>query len=390
MINRFKLLMALIIGVLISVSSAKAENILRVGDAIITYETGQIDLQNLNGKAKNVRIIGARDNIITFDEYEFKTIPFNNQTKVEIFNVVGAVIENDEGDVVTIQKANWSGMVLPVAEFNFEALMFDDRFLDQIENFGQFSIDNFDFFEEGQQIFHIDTIAFTSAIVDVPNLSNIPVQDAKIELDNIVIFVDASHDQEFLDTMERLGLNQVVINANIGSVVDVQPNRVNNVISSAVELKGMGQIEVTLSIGMLNSSLQILNAAVTQPEAEISDELVGLMFSGGMFNNTRVTIQDQGILGLLLEDFARDQGVTQEEAVNLLMDQLAISMGSFAPLTFATIAPEIRKFLMQGGELSLALTPDQPTVFSSFLGFAAVPDTAADVLGLSVEHQMVP
>ena len=70
------------------------------------------------------------------------------------------------------------------------------------------------------------------------------------------------------------------------------------------------------------------------------------------------------------------------------MDQLAINLGSFAPLTFAKVAPDVRGFLENGGTLTLALDPLSPTVFSSFLGFAAVPDTAAEALGLTVDHQV--
>lgn len=378
------------LGLLVSLTlcfSASASEMLRLGDAIVTYQSGFIDPQNLNGEARDVTITGDDGSVVSFDQYRFKTIPEGGQTRVEYLEMKGMVITEDQ-DVITIQDFNWTDIVLPVAEFNVNALMFDDNFLDQIENFGQFSVDNLDYFEDGQQKLHIDQIAFNSAMVDVPNLPDIPIQDVQIDLKNMVVAVDASQDPEFLDMMDQLNLDQFVMNISASSVVEVQPDRVNNNIVTAVELKGMGQVELEIGIGMLNSSLQILNAAITQPGAEISDELVGLMFTGGMFNNMRFMVQDQGLLNLFLDEYARDENISRAEGINMLMDQLAINLGSFAPLTFAKVAPDVRGFLENGGTLTLALDPLSPTVFSSFLGFAAVPDTAAEALGLTVDHQL--
>ena len=353
----------------------------------LPYQSGFIDPQNLNGEARDVTITGDDGSVVSFDQYRFKTTPEGGQTRVEYLEMKGMVITEDQ-DVITIQDFNWTDIVLPVAEFNVNALMFDDNFLDQIENFGQFSVDNLDYFEDGQQNLHIDQIAFNSAMVDVPNLPDIPIQDVQIDLKNMVVAVDASQDPEFLDMMDQLNLDQFVMNISASSVVEVQPDRVDNNIITAVELKGMGQVELEIGIGMLNSSLQILNAAVTQPGAEISDELVGLMFTGGLFNNMRFMVQDQGLLNLFLDEYARDENISRAEGINMLMDQLAINLGSFAPLTFAKVAPDVRGFLENGGTLTLALDPPSPTVFSSFLGFAAVPDTAAEALGLTVDHQV--
>ncbi len=366
--------------------TANANEILRVGDAIITYQSGYIDPQNLNGKARDVTITADDGAVVSFDEYHFKTKSENGQTRVENFNVKGVVLTEDQ-DVLTIQDFSWKDLVLPVADFDINALMFDDNFLNQIEDFGQFSVTNVDFFEDGQQNLHIDLIAFDSAMVDIPNLPDIPVQNVAISLQNMAIAVDASQDQDFQDMMRSLNLNQFVINATSSSIVDVQSDRVDNKISTVVEFEGMGQIELDIDIGMLNSSLQILNAAVTQTDAEISDELVGLMFSGGLFNAMRLKLEDQGLLDLIMIEYAQELGISRAEAVNMMMDQLAITMGSYAPLTFAAIAPEVRGFLENGGGLTVAFNPPSPTVFSSFLGFAAVPDTAAEALGLSVDHQ---
>ncbi len=377
-------------GLLVSLTlcfSASASEMLRLGDAIVTYQSGFIDPQNLNGEARDVTITGDDGSVVSFDQYRFKTTPEGGQTRVEYLEMKGMVITEDQ-DVITIQDFNWTDIVLPVAEFNVNALMFDDNFLDQIENFGQFSVDNLDYFEDGQQNLHIDQIAFNSAMVDVPNLPDIPIQDVQIDLKNMVVAVDASQDPEFLDMMDQLNLDQFVMNISASSVVEVQPDRVDNNIITAVELKGMGQVELEIGIGMLNSSLQILNAAVTQPGAEISDELVGLMFTGGLFNNMRFMVQDQGLLNLFLDEYALGENISRAEGINMLMDQLAINLGSFAPLTFAKVAPGVRGFLENGGTLTLALDPPSPTVFSSFLGFAAVPDTAAEALGLTVDHQV--
>ena len=384
--NLAKLWFGLILSLMIC-STASANEILRVGDAIITYQSGYIDPQNLNGKARDVTITSDDGAVVSFDEYRFKTKSENGQTRVENFNVKGVVLTEDQ-DVLTIQDFYWEDLVLPVADFDINALMFDDNFLNQIENFGQFSVTNVDYFEDGQQNLHIDLIAFDSAMVDIPTLPDIPVQNVEVLLQNMAIAVDASHDQGFRDMMNSLNLDQFVINAASSSIVDVQSDRVNNQIATVVEFEGMGQIELDIDIGMLNSSLQILNAAVTQTDAEISDELVGLMFSGGLFNALRFKLEDQGLLDLIMVEYAQELGISRAEAVNMVMDQLAITMGSYAPLTFAAIAPEVRGFLENGGDLTVAFNPPSPTVFSSFLGFAAVPDTAAEALGLTVDHQV--
>ena len=135
--NLAKLWFGLILSLMIC-STASANEILRVGDAIITYQSGYIDPQNLNGKARDVTITSDDGAVVSFDEYRFKTKSENGQTRVENFNVKGVVLTEDQ-DVLTIQDFYWEDLVLPVADFDINALMFDDNFLNQIENFGQFS-----------------------------------------------------------------------------------------------------------------------------------------------------------------------------------------------------------------------------------------------------------
>lgn len=359
---------------------------IRLNKATITYESGSLDPETLNGQARGMTVKFDNGNMSYIDDFTFKTTSENGQTIVDTLDIKGFSME-DGSESVVIESINLNGLIFPKENMTFNDLDSDPQAIDKIKNLGQLTVNNIDVFESGNQVLHIDAFMMESNDVDIPVLPDVPVQDVVIDMRNFIVYAGDNEDKEFMLMMSRLGIENLTMNMRTSSTLDVKSDRVDNQVFMELDIEGMGRFDVLLDIGMLNSSLQIFNAAMERSETEIADELMALLISGGLFNQFEFSLQDRGLLAILLDDYAADYGVPRDEVANVLMDQAAVLIGSYAPTTFAMVSGELRSFLEEGGTLTIALNPPSPTVLSSFIGFAAVPDTAAEALGLIVTHQ---
>ena len=372
------------IGLICMATIAHAYETMRLDGATLTYETGKIDPQTFNGYASDLTVLFDDGMRLTAKRYLMKTSQSGNEFNVERFEMDGIVIRDDEMMIV-IDDINWSSLVFPSNASSFRSLDLDQ--FDHLRDVGRLMINAISVYENNRLMITIDALLIDGENVDFPILTHTPIQNVTIDLRNAVFRRDIDpSNYDFQQFLDRINRDDLTLNMRMYSNAEPKSDRLDTTVEMVVSMLDAGGVELDIGIGILNSSLIIIDAAMKDQGDDLDDELLGMMLAGGFLNGLRLTIDDDGMLSLMLDDYRRGQNMTRYQAVDQIMNEIAFALGSFAPNTFSDIAPEIRRFLDQGGALEIRLAPPSPASFSAFIGFAAVPDTAAQALGLSVQH----
>ena len=372
------------IGLICMATIAHAYETMRLDGATLTYETGKIDPQTFNGYASDLTVLFDDGMRLTAKRYLMKTSQSGNEFNVERFEMDGIVIRDDEMMIV-IDDINWSSLVFPSNASSFRSLDLDQ--FDHLKDVGRLMINAISVYENNRLMITIDALLIDGENVDFPILTHTPIQNVTIDLRNAVFRRDIDpSNYDFQQFLDRINRDDLTLNMRMYSNAEPKSDRLDTTVEMVVSMLDAGGVELDIGVGILNSSLIIIDAAMKDQGDDLDDELLGMMLAGGFLNGLRLTIDDDGMLALMLDDYRRGQNMTRYQAVDQIMNDIAFALGSFAPNTFSDIAPEIRRFLDQGGALEIRLAPPSPASFSAFIGFAAVPDTAAQALGLSVQH----
>ncbi len=372
------------IGLICMATIAHAYETMRLDGATLTYETGKIDPQTFNGYASDLTVLFDDGMRLTAKRYLMKTSQSGNEFNVERFEMDGIVIRDDEMMIV-IDDINWSSLVFPSNASSFRSLDLDQ--FDHLKDVGRLMINAISVYENNRLMITIDALLIDGENVDFPILTHTPIQNVTIDLRNAVFRRDIDpSNYDFQQFLDRINRDDLTLNMRMYSNAEPKSDRLDTTVEMVVSMLDAGGVELDIGVGILNSSLIIIDAAMKDQGDDLDDELLGMMLAGGFLNGLRLTIDDDGMLALMLDDYRRGQNMTRYQAVDSIMNEIAFALGSFAPNTFSDIAPEIRRFLDQGGALEIRLAPPSPASFSAFIGFAAVPDTAAQALGLSVQH----
>lgn len=372
------------IGLICMATIAQAYETMRLDGATLTYETGKIDPQTFNGYASDLTVLFDDGMRLTAKRYLMKTSQSGNEFNVERFEMDGIVIRDDEMTIV-IDDINWSSLVFPSNASSFRSLDLDQ--FDHLKDVGRLMINAISVYENNRLMITIDALLIDGENVDFPILTHTPIQNVTIDLRNAVFRRDIDpSNYDFQQFLNRINRDDLTLNMRMYSNAEPKSDRLDTTVEMVVSMLDAGGVELDIGVGILNSSLIIIDAAMKDQGDDLDDELLGMMLAGGFLNGLRLTIDDDGMLALMLDDYRRGQNMTRYQAVDSIMNEIAFALGSFAPNTFSDIAPEIRRFLDQGGALKIRLAPPSPASFSALIGFAAVPDTAAQALGLSVQH----
>ncbi len=369
-------------------ASAKASSIIELADHTISYESGFIDPDTLNGEARNVvlRDKSRRDVNIFIDEYAFTSR--NDGDLLIIDNLVfnGMTIITSDDVKFTVENFAWTGGQIDGNWLDaiFNGAVGQHSFFNDI---GKISVNNLVASGAGSTVFTIDNIYVNSAEMANNPYENLPISDVSFEFRNIYIPLEVAEDEEFVQGMKALGLDGIKFSLALSGKNVFVEDRINTNLALFITAEKMAEMRMTLGLGTSDLILSELNRMVTTEDLEdIGDMYIEMMMVGLFFNNMDIILSDKGILDVMITDFAAQNSINRDQAISLLMDSVASVIGVVAPNTYRQIAPPMRSFLSEGGTLYLGLNPTQPVPAASMFGIIALPDQAKDLLGLSINH----
>lgn len=365
-----------------------ANSIIELTDHTISYERGSLDADTLNGDAKNVVIKqkSRRGGTILIDQYSLSSSKDGMTTTIENLSLTGLTFITPEQDKITVEEFSWSDGQIEGNWMDF-LIESSDGQNPMFSNLGVITANSIIGAEQGRTVFIVDSIFIDSS--DMPNnpYQNLPISDLSFEFRNI--FIPAgSNDDEYAQSMRAMGLDGVRFSVALAGKNVLLEDRINTNVTLFLSADKMMDLRMSMGIGTSDLMLSELDRMVAVSNMDdVADMYFELMMIGMFFNNMDIIISDKGILDVMIDEYAAEMGLNRSQAVSMMMDSVAASIGVAAPNTYREIAPHLRGFLNEGGTLYTGLNPPQPVPAASLLGIMAIPDQIKDLLGLSMSHQ---
>jgi hypothetical protein len=238
-----------------------------------------------------------------------------------------------------------------------------------------------------EALFSVDRVASLPFGFDLLNDGQQIVTNAGIEVDGFTMMpLDGSaagSDPMFQKLAER-GITDVGMDLKIASGVRLAGDSMTIFYGIEAAMRDLTEIRFNVALSMAQVSYSQLVPMLSSPE-DNGAALLGL--SGAVsLDAAEIVIDDRGLLDILFEIAAEEEGVSDGDMRTMARMVLASALQGTFPENAANLLPPIEALISQGGELQVLAQPGMPVPLSSSLGFMMLPDMAIQQLGITVTH----
>ena len=238
-----------------------------------------------------------------------------------------------------------------------------------------------------EALFSVDRVASLPFGFDLLNDGQQIVTNAGIEVDGFTMMpLDGSaagSDPMFQKLAER-GITDVGMDLKIASGVRLVGDSMTMLYGIEAAMRDLMEIRFNVALSMAQVSYSQLVPMLSSPE-DNGAALLGL--SGAVsLDAAEIVIDDRGLLDILFEIAAEEEGVSDSDMRTMARMVLASALQGTFPENAANLLPPIEALISQGGELQVLAQPGMPVPLSSSLGFMMLPDMAIQQLGITVNH----
>ena len=238
-----------------------------------------------------------------------------------------------------------------------------------------------------EALFSVDRVASLPFGFDLLNDGQQIVTNAGIEVDGFTMMpLDGSaagSDPMFQKLAER-GITDVGMDLKIASGVRLAGDSMTMFYGIEAAMRDLTAIRFNVALSMAQVSYSQLVPMLSSPE-DNGAALLGL--SGAVsLDAAEIVIDDRGLLDILFEIAAEEEGVSDGDMRTMARMVLASALQGTFPENAANLLPPIEALISQGGELQVLAQPGMPVPLSSSLGFMMLPDMAIQQLGITVTH----
>ena len=238
-----------------------------------------------------------------------------------------------------------------------------------------------------EALFSVDRVASLPFGFDLLNDGQQIVTNAGIEVDGFTMMpLDGSaagSDPMFQKLAER-GITDVGMDMKIASSVRLAGDSMTMFYGIEAAMRDLTEIRFNVALSMAQVSYSQLVPMLSSRE-DNGAALLGL--SGAVsLDAAEIVIDDRGLLDILFEIAAEEEGVSDGDMRTMARMVLASALQGTFPENAANLLPPIEALISQGGELQVLAQPGMPVPLSSSLGFMMLPDMAIQQLGITVTH----
>ena len=241
--------------------------------------------------------------------------------------------------------------------------------------------------ENEEALFSVDRVASLPFSFDLLNNGQQIVTNAGIEVDGFTMMpLDGSaagSDPMFRKLAER-GITDIGMDLKIASGARLDGENMTMFYGIEAAMRDLTEIRFSIALSMAQSAYSQLVPMLSSPD-DNGAALLGL--SGAVsLDAAEIVIDDSGLLDILFEVAAEEDGISDGDVRTMARMVLASSLQGTFPENAASLLPPIEALISQGGELQILAQPGMPVPLSSTLGFMMLPDMAIDQLGITVTH----
>ena len=238
-----------------------------------------------------------------------------------------------------------------------------------------------------EALFSVDRVASLPFGFDLLNDGQQIVTNAGIEVDGFTMMPldgSAAGSDPMIQKLAERGITDVGMDLNIASGVRLSGDSMTMFYGIEAAMRDLTKIRFNVALSMAQVSYSQLVPMLSSPE-DNGAALLGL--SGAVsLDAAEIFIDDRGLLDILFEIAAEEEGVSDGDMRTMARMVLASALQGTFPENAANLLPPIEALISQGGELQVLAQPGMPVPLSSSLGFMMLPDMAIQQLGITVTH----
>ena len=374
---------------------------------VLSWEEGDISLEDLSGDASGVRIRFGGGNTATADRMVVRSRNEGRVVVVERFHLSNLMVEGDAA-AFTLSDLDWRQ--LRFEQGSGRGRSAEGFGLRRILDFGRLKLTGFNAMDPEERIATtVDEFLLEMSPVRVAALPGTPLHEFRVAVSKLSVrptgfsphrhadvhfapedghYEGFDHD-DFIGFLGLIDRDALHLDINAALALDEAEDRVNGHIGFSFDGDGLFEVGFRLSLGLLNSALRMHDPLGLENRGQNGEAMARLALEL-FLNRGELYIRDNGFQATLKEHFESEGHVAWRDMVNEFMFGLEHAVGVFAPQTWTVVRPTIRSFLERGGRLSASMHPTHPVSVRYLAGFAAAPDAILSILGFSMRHERDP
>ena len=363
-------------------SPASARTTLQLDNGnVLSFSDGSIDMVTGSGELIDVSVVEYGEEVA---RAEYVRIDANGNLGQADWFVNELVADNLEAvkEGIFIGRAELRDIAMGMLAMDDEMVDYEQYLTPEtsvlLENIGM---------ANEEALFSVDRVASLPFSFDLLNDGQQIVTNAGIEVDGFTMMpLDGSaagSDPMFQKLAER-GITDVGMDLKIASGVRLAGDSMTMFYGIEAAMRDLTEIRFNVALSMAQVSYSQLVPMLSSPE-DNGAALLGL--SGAVsLDAAEIVIDDRGLLDILFEIAAEEEGVSDGDMRTMARMVLASALQGTFPENAANLLPPIEALISQGGELQVLAQPGMPVPLSSSLGFMMLPDMAIQQLGITVTH----
>ena len=363
-------------------SLASARTTLQLDNGnVLSFSDGSIDMVTGSGELFDVSVVEYGEEVARAEYVRIDATGNLGQADWFVNELVADNLEAlEEG--IFIGRAELRDIAMGMLAMDDEMVDYEQHLTPEtsvlLENIG---------IADEEALFSVDRVASLPFGFDLLNDGQQIVTNAGIEVDGFTMMpLDGSaagSDPMFQKLAER-GITDVGMDLKIASGVRLAGDSMTMFYGIEAAMRDLTEIRFNVALSMAQVSYSQLVPMLSSPE-DNGAALLGL--SGAVsLDAAEIVIDDRGLLDILFEIAAEEEGVSDGDMRTMARMVLASALQGTFPENAANLLPPIEALISQGGELQVLAQPGMPVPLSSSLGFMMLPDMAIQQLGITVTH----
>ena len=363
-------------------SPASARTTLQLDNGnVLSFSDGSIDMVTGSGELFDVSVVEYGEEVARAEYVRIDATGNLGQADWFVNELVADNLEAVE-EGIFIGRAELRDIAMGLLAIDDEMVDYEQYLTPRtsvlLENIGM---------ADEEALFSVDRVASLPFGFDLLNDGQQIVTNAGIEVDGFTMMpLDGSaagSDPMFQKLAER-GITDVGMDLKIASGVRLAGDSMTMFYGIEAAMRDLTEIRFNVALSMAQVSYSQLVPMLSSPE-DNGAALLGL--SGAVsLDAAEIVIDDRGLLDILFEIAAEEEGVSDGDMRTMARMVLASALQGTFPENAASLLPPIEALVSQGGELQVLAQPGMPVPLSSSLGFMMLPDMAIQQLGITVTH----
>ncbi len=355
----------------------------------LSYLSGVFDRSSLNADLSDVMLSfndqppASVDRLIVSSHIDAET----GRHVIEEFSIAGFRFELDKS-ITTLEKLEM-GNVVNDSRIGWQNLSdlfnLDSNFIPE-----SLKLENFVSFDDRGDRFEIELAEFVAS----GGVFDFVEYEARGQIKNLkwIFALNEPEGDEFSESyfisksLRDMGIDYLLVNLAVDAFGRIEGDRYITKDHLSLEIENVLDIEIESSFDLdavaAEKLEQVLKLTDEDPEFAL---LMGLLMHTEIKADLVLTVTDRGTLDEFFKAEVESSGLSREDTVRGMMQALVV-MAVLMPEHYGAFAAEIESWLLNGGDLRFALSPDRPVLIGEIIAESGINlDRVINLLGFSVQ-----